>query len=203
LRKQPKQTRSEQLVADILAAAAQVLARDGARRFTTARVADMAGVSIGSLYQYFPNKEAILFRLQTGEWEQTSSLLYAILADTSLPPLERLRVVVRAFFRSECEDAGMRVALDDAATLYRNAPEAHKHRLAGTRAVRDFMCEALPGVSNPKRALAAKIVTMSLLAVGKRVSEEARSPEEVDACARAVGDMFCAYLESLTATAAD
>jgi AcrR family transcriptional regulator len=49
-RKQPKQARSEQLVSDILTAAAQVLARDGAHRFTTARVAEKAGVSVGSLY---------------------------------------------------------------------------------------------------------------------------------------------------------
>jgi AcrR family transcriptional regulator len=61
-RKQPKQERSRQLVAEILAAAGRVLAREGARRFTAARVADEAFVSVGSLYQYFPNKEAILFR---------------------------------------------------------------------------------------------------------------------------------------------
>lgn len=52
-RKQPKQTRSTELVAAILQAAAQVLAKEGAHRFTTARVAEKAGVSIGSLYQYF------------------------------------------------------------------------------------------------------------------------------------------------------
>jgi hypothetical protein len=62
VRKRPKQVRSEQLVEDILQAATQVLAREGARRFTTARVAEAAGVSVGSPYQYFPNKEAILFR---------------------------------------------------------------------------------------------------------------------------------------------
>ena len=62
-RKRPKQARSTELVAAILEAAAQVLAKEGAPRFTTARVAERAGVSVGSLYQYFPNKAAILFRL--------------------------------------------------------------------------------------------------------------------------------------------
>ncbi len=62
-RKQPQQARSSELVASILEAAVQVLASEGAQRFTTARVAERAGVSIGSLYQYFPNKAAILFRL--------------------------------------------------------------------------------------------------------------------------------------------
>ncbi len=67
-RKQSKQARSTELVATILEAAAQVLAGEGAQRFTTARVAEKAGVSIGSLYQYFPNKASILFRLQSDEW---------------------------------------------------------------------------------------------------------------------------------------
>lgn len=64
-RKQPKQARSTELVATILEAAVQVLEKEGARRFTTARVAEKAGVSVGSLYQYFPNKASILFRLQS------------------------------------------------------------------------------------------------------------------------------------------
>ena len=63
-RKAPKQARSTQLVADILEAANRVLEREGAARFTTIRVAETAGVSVGSLYQYFPNKLAILLTLQ-------------------------------------------------------------------------------------------------------------------------------------------
>src|SRR5271155_3486387 len=130
-RKRPKQARSTELVATILEAATQVLAKEGAQRFTTARVAEKAGVSVGSLYQYFPNKAAILFRLQCDEWEQTSALLRGILEDVRRPPLERLRTLVHAFIRSECDEAGMRVALNDAAPLYRDAPEAREARVSG------------------------------------------------------------------------
>ena len=70
-RKEPKQARSQQLVEKVLMAASRVLAAEGAHRFTAARVAEEASISVGSLYQYFPNKEAILFRLQSDEWEQT------------------------------------------------------------------------------------------------------------------------------------
>src|ERR1700710_734421 len=87
-RKQPKQARSTELVAAILEAAIQVLAQEGAQRFTTARVAERAGVSVGSVYQYFPNKAAILFRLQSDEWRETNDMLRATLADTRRPPLE-------------------------------------------------------------------------------------------------------------------
>ena len=71
-RKRPRQARSAGLVATILEAAIQVLASEGVKRFTTARVAKRAGVSVGSVYQYFPNKAAILFRLQSVEWRGQS-----------------------------------------------------------------------------------------------------------------------------------
>src|ERR1700691_3380725 len=200
-RKAPRQARSTRLVEDTLEAAVRILARDGARSFTAARVAEEAGVSVGSLYQYFPNREAILFRLQTDEWEQTGGLLAGILADTSRPPLDRLRTAVREFIRSECEEANMRVALGDAAPLYRDAPEARALRLAVARTARAFMREALPDVAEAGRLVAADVIMMSMVAVGKQVSEAGYTATAINARARALGDMFCAYLESLRASA--
>jgi AcrR family transcriptional regulator len=197
LRKQPKQARSAELVAVILEAAVQVLAQEGARRFTTARVAEKAGVSIGSLYQYFPNKAAILFRLQTEEWRQTTALLQEILEDVRIPPFERLRTLVHAFIRSECEEAAMRVALNDAAPLYRDALEAKEAKASGNRTVQVFMREALPHASETARTLAGSLITTTLGAVGKRLSESPRPPAEIEAYADAMSDMFCAYLRGI------
>jgi AcrR family transcriptional regulator len=196
-RKEPKQARSAELVAAILDAAAQVLAREGAQRFTTARVAEKAGVSVGSLYQYFPNKAAILFRLQSDEWRQTTELMRVILEDVERPPLERLRALVHAFIRSECDEAAMRVALNDAAPLYRDAPEAHGARAAGGRAIEVFMREALPAASEAARALAGELITTTLSAAGKQFSERSRTPAEIEAYSEAMSDMFCAYLRGL------
>lgn len=196
-RKQPKQARSADLVAAVLDAAVQVLAKEGAQRFTTARVAEKAGVSVGSLYQYFPNKAAILFRLQSDEWRRTAELLRGILEDVRRPPLERLRTLVHAFIRSECDEAEIRVALKDAAPLYRDAPEAREARVSGTRTVQLFMQEALPKASEAMRALAGNLITMTLSAVGKQFSETPRTPEEIETYAGAMADMFCAYLRGL------
>lgn len=161
-RKSPKQNRSTALVEAVLQAATQVLAKEGAPRFTMAQVAEAAGVSVGSLYQYFPNKAALLFRLQSDEWRETSDLLRTILEDRTRPPLERLRTLVHAFIRSECEEAAVRVALDDAAPLYRNAPQAHAARASGSRVVLTFVEEVLPHASDDTRALVSDLIETAM-----------------------------------------
>jgi AcrR family transcriptional regulator len=196
-RKQPQQARSADLVVAILDAAVQVLAKEGAQRFTTARVAEKAGVSVGSLYQYFPNKAAILFRLQSDEWRRTSELLRGILEDVARPPPERLRALVHAFIRSECDEAAMRVALNDAAPLYRDAPQAQAARASGEHTVQAFLRAALPAASDATRALAGELITTTLSTVGKRFSESPRTDAEIDIYADGLADMLCAYLKSL------
>ena len=196
-RKQPQQARSTELVAAILQAAIQVLAKEGATRFTTARVAEKAGVSVGSVYQYFPNKAAILFRLQSDEWEQTTQLLRGILERQNVAPIERLRTLVHAFIGSECEEAQMRGALSDAAPLYRDAPEALQVRAAGQQAFEAFMLELLPDVPEPTRVLACDLILTTLSSVGKDFSCSPRTPEEISVYADAMADMFRAYAKVL------
>lgn len=196
-RKAPQQARSTELVSAILEAAIQVLAQEGAQRFTTARVAEKAGVSVGSLYQYFPNKAAILFRLQSDEWRQTHAMLTNILGDAAKPPLARLRTLVHAFIRSECEEAAVRIALNDAAPLYRDAPETREARAAGALLFKRFWEEALPDTSANERALAGNLITTTMSAVGKEFSETPRAEMEIQAYAEGLADMFCTYLAAL------
>jgi AcrR family transcriptional regulator len=196
-RKQPQQARSTDLVAAILQAAIQVLTEHGATRFTTARVAEKAGVSIGSLYQYFPNKAAILFRLQSDEWLHTTQMLQQILQQPEQLPLDRLRTLVQVFIRSECEEAQMRGALNDAAPLYRDAPEAHEVRAAGRQIFASFMLELLPQVTDAIRTAACDLILTTLSSTGKDFSSSPRSEQEISVFADALADMFSAYVVSL------
>src|SRR5688572_33156597 len=96
-RKRPVQSRSQATVGAIVDAAARVLVRGGYGAFTTNRVAAVAGVSVGSLYQYFPNKEALLAELKARHVAALERGLEAVLADVGDAPLaDAVRRVVAA-----------------------------------------------------------------------------------------------------------
>src|SRR5262249_15323252 len=141
--------------------------------------------------------EAILFRLQTEEWRQTMGELDRILDDASVPPLERLRAAVLMFFRSECDEAAFRSALEEAAPLYREAPESRAHNEGSRQRMELFMKDALPRATARDRIFAADLIGTVMSSVGKAVSSQNRARPEVDKLAAAIGDMFCSYLKTL------
>jgi len=94
-RKRPRQDRSRATVDAILEACARVLIKHGFDGLTTNAVADAAGVSIGSLYQYFPNKEALVAALVERHIEDRKAATFAELARVALLPIhEAARAVI-------------------------------------------------------------------------------------------------------------
>jgi AcrR family transcriptional regulator len=87
-RKAPKQQRSKETVDVILAATARVLVKEGFDRASANRIAEAAGVSIGSLYQYFPSKEALVAALVERHIETMSAALEAEMAAVADAPLD-------------------------------------------------------------------------------------------------------------------
>jgi AcrR family transcriptional regulator len=79
-RKRPQQARSRATVTIILDATIRILDREGADAATTTRVAEVAGISIGSLYQYFSDRDAILDALQDREFERAMEMMERLLA---------------------------------------------------------------------------------------------------------------------------
>ena len=90
LRRTPRQTRALHFVDFILEAAAYILAEEGLEGFTTNRIAERAGVNIASLYQYFPNKSAILEELQARHIAAPDRQLCAI-AESATQSAARIR----------------------------------------------------------------------------------------------------------------
>jgi AcrR family transcriptional regulator len=87
LRNVPIQARSRERLRRVLDAADEVLARDGADAFTTTRIAQVAGVPVGSVYRYFPDKEAIVEALATRYWSEFADLVASAAARDEESPL--------------------------------------------------------------------------------------------------------------------
>jgi AcrR family transcriptional regulator len=112
-RKQPRQGRAKATRDAIIEAAAQIVARDGLAGFNTNAVAQRAGVSIGSLYQYFPNKDAVmaaLIRHQIGR--QLATFQDAIEATANCDIPQTIRALVRAAMAHHHDDALFATAID-------------------------------------------------------------------------------------------
>lgn len=108
-RKSPAQARSARTVEDLLDATARVLVRDGWDKASTNRIAKAAGVSVGSLYQYFPNKEALVMALARRHAEQTLGTFASQAVEFADAPIT---VAVPAFVRAML-------------TAHRTDPELH------------------------------------------------------------------------------
>ncbi len=97
LRKKPKQIRSKLMFDSILEASTRVLEEVSFKKFTTNRVAEAAGISIGSLYQYFPNKQSILIELERIAIDKMTANIENLLFDENHTSQDRLFKVIEYF----------------------------------------------------------------------------------------------------------
>lgn len=102
-RRAPRQERAQVTVEAIFEAVAQIVATEGEAALTTNRIAERAGVSVGSLYQYFPSKEAIVTALLDRHCTQVMHALDALLAQAlheHWPPEQQVRRYVRHYLHA-------------------------------------------------------------------------------------------------------
>lgn len=145
-RRQPKQDRSRATVEAVLDAVTRVLARSGMAAVTTNRIAEMAGVSIGSVYQYFPDKQAIFDALHERHVERIGRRIERTLADHTKSSLEEFVIALLE-------------ALVDA-----HAEEPELHEVLSTQIPR----------SDGGRSLETRIRNVLRLAVASRTSQTPR-----------------------------
>jgi AcrR family transcriptional regulator len=141
-RRAARQERSQATVDAILEAAARLFADGGLDQVNTNHIAELAGVSIGSLYQYFPSKEAILGELIDRHSEQTIAILAAKLAEFDARPIPAvLREIVEILLEADTIDVNLhRVFLDklpDAGRIEQRSGEIRRV----TAAVRQLLLE--------------------------------------------------------------
>jgi AcrR family transcriptional regulator len=195
-RKQPKQARSRQMREDILAASIRVLRRHGALRFTTSRVAEAAGISVGSLYQYFPNKQALMFALHSQAVEAAWSEVQAILAAEDYTAREKIRRVAKMFFMAESEEAAeMGTALQETEIFFAGEPEHHAMNERVLELFTDFVRKILPRRTSAARVqFGAQVLVTVLESVGKGVAAQKLSPHAVTLWSATCADMVADFL---------
>lgn len=112
-RKQPRQARSLATMDAVFEATIQVLLREGSQRLTTTRVAERAGVSVGTLYQYYPNKQALLHAVLLRHLARVADAVIAVAEAHHGATLEAMTsAVVHAFVDAKT------ARVDEAKALY-------------------------------------------------------------------------------------
>jgi AcrR family transcriptional regulator len=128
-RKLPRQKRSRASFDAILGGCARVLERGGYESLTTNRVAEAAGVGIGTLYDFFPNREAIVMALAEQRLARLAAVVKEGLAEANdLDAHEALDLVIRRIVRAVAADRALYRVLLSEARLLRNSPET-RHAL--------------------------------------------------------------------------
>lgn len=194
-RREPRQERSRATVEAILGAAVRVLVREGYEAATTGRIAEVSGYGVGSLYDYFPNKEALVAALierhAEGMVEVVESTFRAH-ADSPLP------VAVRAWV-----EAGVEAHL--------SSPELHKvlveqvprvgdlerigafeRRIAGL--VRSYLEGHAGEIGRGDLPLAAFVVAQAVVSLTHKAVAERPGTLEDGRLVDEVSDLVVAYL---------
>jgi AcrR family transcriptional regulator len=124
VRRRPMQRRARQTVDAVLDAVIRILKREGFDAITTNRIAEVAGVSIGSVYQYFPDKRAIFVALHRRHIEEINRVVESTLVEQALSSLDDLvRAMVEAIVDAHSSDP----------ELYQLLLTEVPHRADGTR----------------------------------------------------------------------
>ncbi|WP_157739119.1 TetR/AcrR family transcriptional regulator [Labrenzia sp. VG12] len=113
-RRQPKQLRSRLMVETIVEAAHQVFSEHGFEGATTNQIAERAGISIGSLYQYFPNKDALILDVQRRHHEDVlTTVKNAMQLSGVLPLRDAIRSVIAANLDMHLQSPKLHAAFEE------------------------------------------------------------------------------------------
>jgi AcrR family transcriptional regulator len=175
-RKTPVQARSAVTVDAISEAAIQVLLSFGPDRLTTTRVADRAGVSVGTLYQYYPNKHSLLFSVLESHMNAVTAAIEGACQRAHHKPLaDMMREMVEAFVDIKTERADISVA------LYRvyadvGGPDLAKKTRQRLQKTIEGMLETAPDLKSRPDRFAIDLMVAAMSGAMRSVLEAGGSP---------------------------
>jgi AcrR family transcriptional regulator len=197
-RKTPVQARATVTVEAISEAAIQVLLGYGAERLTTTRVAYRAGVSVGTLYQYFPNKQSLLFAVLEDHLEKVTREVEAACERARHKPLaDTIKEVVEAFVNVKIARSDISVA------LYKVAPDIGGQTLVRriTQRMRKAIVKTLettPDIKSSPDEFAIQMMLAAMSGTMRSVLEAGGSPATMRKLREHLVVLCQSYMEATT-----
>ena len=178
-RKTPVQTRAGVTVEAICEATIQVLLSHGAERLTTTRVADRAGVSVGTLYQYYPNKQSLLYAVMEEHLDRVATAVEAACEQSCHKPLaEMIKQVVEVFVDVKMDRADISVALYQVAADV-GGPALVKRASQRMRKAVEAMLNTAPDTKSAPDKLAIDMMLAAMSGVMRSMLEARPAPTTV------------------------
>ncbi len=200
-RKSPVQARSAVTVDAILDATIQVLLRVGKERLTTTRVAQRAGVSVGTLYQYFPNKSAMLKAVLKRHLDHVMDAVELACAQQRGRSLEEMgTVLVTAFLEAKMKNYKTSAALYAVSSDIDGARIAQQAADRINKSIVAMLTSATEELTTDPQLVAAMLQTV-LAGVMRRLLESASPEQEYDTLHRELIFLTCTYLQACCARA--
>jgi len=196
-RKRPVQARSQRTVDAILQAAAQVFTRRGYAGTTTNHIAERAGVSIGSLYEYFPSKDALLVALMEAHLHEGEAVLARAAAEIvaeSRGLSVTIRHLVRAMVELHARDRDLHRLLFEEAPLPRGLRRTLleiEDRITERVAL---LLGSYPEVKTADHALAATVVVQTVEALTHKLVVHGAHDRDLEAYVEEIVRLVVRYL---------
>ncbi len=197
-RKKPVQARSTASVEAILKATIQVLLKVGKERLTTTRVAERAGVSVGTLYQYFPNKSALLRAALQQHLDDVGNTIESVCREQSGSSLQTMATaLITGFLEAKMRDVKTSVALYAVSSDVDGARIARETNRRANRAILSMLSTATNELTTDPQLVASMLQAM-MGGVSRRLLESPSPESEFDTLRNELVFLAHTYLRACT-----
>ena len=198
-RRSPVQARSAASVDAILEATIQVLLQVGKERLTTTKVALRAGVSVGTLYQYFPNKSALLKAALKRHMDEVTEAIELVCHEQKGNSLVQMATaLMTTFLEAKMRDAKTSVALYAVSSDVDGAKIVQEMGIRSNKAVVDMLKTAREQLAADPQ-LVASMLQGVMVGVSRRLLESAAPEKQFDILRQEMIFLACAYLNACSA----
>jgi AcrR family transcriptional regulator len=198
-RKSPVQARSAASVDAILEATIQVLLNVGKERLTTTRVALRAGVSVGTLYQYFPNKSALLQAALKRHLDFVTEEVERVCLEHRGNTLQHMATaLITAFLKAKMRDAKASVALYSVSSDVDGAKILQQKGARSNKAIVGMLATASEPLTRDPQ-LVASMLQGAMAGISRRLLESGAPEKQLDSLKKELIFFVCAYLEACSA----